>query len=309
MMGAFTQGDLRERITRFRRGFTLVELLVVIAIIGVLVALLLPAIQAAREAARRTQCKNNLKQYGLALQNFHDSHKVVPPARWNGGSPSWLALLMPFMEGQNEFDLWNFAKSYRDPENQPAREVSLPFYFCPSRRTGPMLSSEPFPAPEDAPGSLGDYAGCVGDHYDGEYDETANGVIITSKGYGQIEWSSSISFRSIIDGLSKTIFCGEKHVLPERFGRKLGDASIYNGGFIQPYMRIVGGQYVIALGTEKEGTERGEWLFGSSHPGVCQFALCDGSVQVLGTSVDPEMFRRLGVRNDGEPIDNERLGL
>jgi type II secretory pathway pseudopilin PulG len=85
-----------------------VELLVVIAIIGILVALLLPAIQAAREAARRTQCVNNLKQYGIALHNFHDAHEVVPPARWNGGSPSWLALLMPFMEGQNEFDLWNF---------------------------------------------------------------------------------------------------------------------------------------------------------------------------------------------------------
>lgn len=285
-----------------RTAFTLVELLVVIAIIGILVALLLPAIQAAREAARRTQCVNNLKQYGVALHNFHDAHKVVPPARWNGGSPSWLALLMPFMEGQNEFDLWNFEKPYKDPANQKAREVSLPGYFCPSRRSAPMLSAEPFPGPNDVPGSVGDYAGCVGDHHDGEYDPTANGVIITSKGYGRPNWSSNLSFRHIIDGLSKTIFCGEKHVLEDRFGRNYGDSSIYNGGHIQPYMRITAAGYPIAQGTETEGSQRGEWIFGSSHASVCQFAFCDGSVQSISKTIDEETLRRMGVRNDGEVI-------
>ena len=82
-----------------RPGFTLVELLVVIAIIGVLVALLLPAVQAAREAARRTQCTNNLKQMGLACHNFHDARKSLPPAYMSGeGFGTWLMLIMPYME-------------------------------------------------------------------------------------------------------------------------------------------------------------------------------------------------------------------
>jgi hypothetical protein len=288
-------------------------LLVVIAIIGILVALLLPAIQAARESARRTQCANNIRQYGIALQSFHNTYRVLPPARWNGGSPSWLALLMPFMEGQNAFDLWDFEKPYRDPANQMAREVSLPTFFCPSRRAGPMLSAEPFPGPNDLPGSTGDYAGCVGDHNDNGFSEeegfdpTANGVILTSKGFvtGSRQWSGRISFKQVTDGLSKTIFCGEKHVLDTRFGRKLGDASIYNGDFIQPYVRIAGGEsggFPIAQGDEKESSESGEWLFGSSHPQVAQFGLCDGSVQVLTKDIDTEMFRRLGVRDDGEVV-------
>ena len=309
MVRVFSQTYFRDGASRHQRAFTLVELLVVIAIIGILVALLLPAIQAAREAGRRTQCMNNIKQYGLALHNFHDARRVVPPARWNSGSPSWLALLMPYMEGQNEFDLWDFTKPYRNPANKAAREVSLPGFFCPSRRTAPFLSNEPFPGPDDVPGSTGDYAGCVGDHHDGEYDPTANGVIITAVSYGQIKWKSNISFKRITDGLSKTIFCGEKHVDPDRLGRKYGDSSIYNGGHVQPYVRITGGKFLIAQGTETEGAQLGEWIFGSQHPGVCQFGLCDGSVQVLGEDVDPEMYRRFGVRDDGEVINYDLLGL
>jgi prepilin-type N-terminal cleavage/methylation domain-containing protein len=101
-----------------RRAFTLVELLVVIAIIGVLVALLLPAVQAAREAARRASCGNNLKQYGLALHNYHDVYKTLPPGGlwavqnedWHRACPSWQGRIMPFAEQQVIYDRinWNF---------------------------------------------------------------------------------------------------------------------------------------------------------------------------------------------------------
>ena len=103
-----------------KRGFTLVELLVVIAIIGILVALLLPAVQAAREAARRSQCQNNLKQLGLAVQNFHGTHQEIPPSRWRDEHASGLALIMPFMEANSEYELWDFEKTYYDVANKQA---------------------------------------------------------------------------------------------------------------------------------------------------------------------------------------------
>jgi prepilin-type N-terminal cleavage/methylation domain-containing protein len=191
------------------RAFTLVELLVVIAIIGILIALLLPAIQAAREAARRSQCTNNLKQISIALQNFHDTNKCVPCARWNSGSPSWMALLMPFVEEVNAYGLWNFDKPYRDPANKQAREVTVSIFTCPSRRSPGALSQDHvINAPTtNPPGAVADYAASYGDKNPGsEYDPNAKGVIITSFGYGKARWSSNISFKRIPDGLSKTFF-------------------------------------------------------------------------------------------------------
>src|SRR5262245_16988645 len=116
----------RRRRTRACGAFTLVELLVVIAIIGVLVALLLPAVQAAREAARRTQCENNIKQLSVALQTYHDTYHKLPPARWNGAYNSWFALMMPFLEARNQYQMWDFNKSFRDPVNKSAREAIVP---------------------------------------------------------------------------------------------------------------------------------------------------------------------------------------
>src|SRR4029079_15541446 len=124
------------------RGFTLVELLVVIAIIGVLVALLLPAVQMAREAARRTQCANNLKQLGLGAQNFHDTRRFLPPSRLANnpaGTPAnlrfvtWAVLLLPYIEQKGFYDRWNITLPYHKHTAAVTR-YAVPTYFCPSRR-------------------------------------------------------------------------------------------------------------------------------------------------------------------------------
>jgi len=140
--------------TSRRSGFTLIELLVVIAIIGVLISLLLPAVQKVREAANRTQCLNNMKQMGLALHNYHDTYKRFPPALdssllpyrpapYSGWTPywSWMAYIMPFIEQDNLYNQWNLNGTYYQ-QNNIARMTNVKGYFCPSRR-----------AANDAPGT------------------------------------------------------------------------------------------------------------------------------------------------------------
>src|SRR6476646_3280495 len=126
------------RSVSLRVGFTLVELLVVIAIIGVLVALLLPAVQAARESSRRTQCANNLKQLGLACATFEDTYKYIPYTRQDTRE-TWAVLLLPFIEQPAQFALWDMNKSYYN-QVDAARLPTLNTMVCPSRRKPPLGS-------------------------------------------------------------------------------------------------------------------------------------------------------------------------
>jgi prepilin-type N-terminal cleavage/methylation domain-containing protein len=245
-----------------RVGFTLVELLVVIAIIGVLVAQLLPAVQAARDAARRTQCANNLRQIGLAVHNFHDAHAKVPPGRWVDDWPTWLALILPFVEGSSEYELWDTELPYYAPQNQRARESIVPIFFCPSRRSGILTEGRDMddPGQTHTPGAPADYAGCAGNNIRPRSSESpdpyywqddANGMIITTwvdpsqHAGGRIMWDSKISFKSVADGLSRTLLAGEKHVPNDAVG---ADGSAFNGDDTYNYARVGGPTAPIALG-------------------------------------------------------------
>lgn len=221
---------IRSRYAR-RHGFTLVELLVVIAIIGILVALLLPAIQAAREAARRSQCLNNCRQLGIAIHNYHDSKKELPPSRmWDGGF-TWAGTILPYIEGNNIAALANFTKNFAD-QPEAVKTTPVETFICPSRPRAKILnyiSSEPIDGivhrttgaavmgagGESNRGIQGDYA-CISSTFrsgDGGFDHVFDGAIVLPKtttiSGGGKTFKSRTSFRNITDGLSKTFLIGE----------------------------------------------------------------------------------------------------
>ena len=314
---------MEERLFGRRRGFTLVELLVVIAIIGILVALLLPAIQAAREAARRSQCTNHLKQISLACQNFHDTYKTLPAARYRDKHITWFASIMPFIEASNEYDLWDFDKWYTDPINKRARTVYVPIYFCPSRRGGGgegLLAPPNVASIYNAQGSTGDYAGNHGKNVRGA-DATPDpktgsripddfGTIVTPPCFEFStcpKFKSHVAFKHITDGLSKTFLVGEKHVPPNKYAIvNSPDDSIYQGDFIGNFARGAGPLLPPAPSPDydRETPPDPFWgnLFGSRHPGMTQFAYCDGSVRAVSLDVDLIAYEATATRDQGEAV-------
>jgi hypothetical protein len=156
------------------------------------------------------QCSNNLKQIGLATIQFHETYGKLPPARYygpagaGGASPTWAAVITPFIEAQAAHDLWHFDKQYYDALNAPARQVNVPVWSCPTRRASGSRSAER-PGKEAAWGAAGDYAGNYGEDIDYNKAGTmAAGVILQSYGKstnGQlVSWDSCMTFDMIKDG-------------------------------------------------------------------------------------------------------------
>jgi len=294
-----------------RRAFTLVELLVVIGIIGLLLQLILPAVQASREAARRTQCANNLKQVGLATLEFHNVHDAFPPGRWTPDSPTWFVHLLPYLEANDSYKLWSFKHKYYFPENKDAREVGNRLWHCPSRRSGQVsLSMED---QEDAGGAVGDYVGSIGTELYGNYDPKANGIIITAAQWETDRgaepgdttsgrWTSDVRIPDVTDGLSNTILAGEKQIPLGQMGRFPADSSIYNGDHVHNFGRAGGIDSPIATPQDLCPPNKCQ-QFGSWHPGTCQFGLADGSVRAIDLEIDIDTLERLCNRADGQPVE------
>ncbi|MEX2357714.1 MAG: DUF1559 domain-containing protein, partial [Pirellulaceae bacterium] len=207
-----------------RYGFTLVELLVVIAIIGVLVALLLPAVQQAREAARRMQCSNNLKQMGLACHNYLDTHRdYFPPGSFyhttKKGSHSFAVAMLPFLEQNALYELYDFSIEPLAAGNAVVRRSPVNAFFCPSYDGPPVNTS----GSAFSDGALLTYLGIAGVFY----NDTALDNGVTPISHGDIPSNGVLSFdgprraAEIIDGLSNTVMIGE-FVHRERTGSNSG---------------------------------------------------------------------------------------
>ena len=298
--------------TRRCRGFTLVELLVVIAIIGVLVALLLPAVQAAREAGRRTQCQNNLRQIGLALQLHHDAKNCFPAA--SSGSPahpsgtdqyavSWAFELLPHMEQQSIYAAHDPTARADAAVNSTAMRTPVSAFFCPTRRS-PIadrdFDDEDGPSQVRGVGAAGDYAANSGTSTQhgmpgrDEFDTTELGPIYVL---------SKISARQVTDGLSMTYAVGEKYLPPVDESAdpalqhvRQGDAAIFSGDARHTIVRRS------SSGFPEGETDDYPGKFGSLHANLSHFAFLDGSVHTIEHSLDVATLVMLSAIGDGGDV-------
>jgi len=309
---------------RGRCGFTLVELLVVIAIIGVLVALLLPAVQQARESARRMSCENNLKQIGLGLHNHHDVNLYLMPTTAGEGAEAvaqgfpdvaepdgfimWAAMLLPYIEQQSLYQMWD-PKIQTSRQNPQAYQQQIKAYWCPSRLKQ-VLSINDFKTPG---GGIGDYAVCSGT-LPGVKNDNADGSFVPPDPVFSKQGSFTIveTFRpklrmaNITDGTSNTIFCGEKHIRPISMRGKNEDRSIF-GGQNNSNRRVAGIQQNATanhwiLQPPQGDSAVANRCYGSLHPGVCPFVMGDGSVRKLSLTININTLTALATRMNGEVI-------
>ncbi|HVA46837.1 MAG TPA: DUF1559 domain-containing protein [Pirellulales bacterium] len=318
---------------RRRSAFTLVELLVVIAIVGILVALLLPAVQAARESARRTQCVNNLKQIGIACQNYHDATCHLPPGYCAAGAYvdgatdttpgwGWQAFLLPYMDQRALYEAVNFNLAIENPANARAAQTWIAPYICPSDLPPPPQS--PYAVPDAngnvvGPAAPSSYAACVGSDESDVFAPTGNGIFYRNSG---------MRFAEIVDGTTFTILVGEKAWAKQStiWAGAMNRGVLVRGKLNNCQPEVPGMYYPAAAlvlshahlnNAEIDGDgSAGMDDFSSMHPAGSNFVFADGSVHFIqsismdgpnGYTGEDLIFQRLGTRTDGLTVPGDFL--
>lgn len=313
------------------RGFTLIELLVVIAVVGVLVALLLPAVQQAREAARRTQCRNNLKQIGLALHNYHETANVFPPGwvydsqRLAANMPTncwgWSALVLPHLDQVSLYNKLNFDEGFRggldDAGNNSVtgkvglEATLLTVFLCPSD-----IGPDHVRSGTGGTGLVMDYGSRS------NYPGVNGGLLLdflplTDHG-GAFGENSRRSLRDMTDGSSNCVIVGER-AWKEVNGTGTGPSALWSGtrsgvpgSELANGVAFAVGTCVVPLNISPVSSENplgsgisdGSWHnFSSHHPQGAHFLLGDGSVRFINQQIDYQTYGRLGTVADGNIID------
>ena len=323
-------------------GFTIIELVVVVAIISILIALLLPAVQSAREAARRVQCSNNLAQLGIAIENYEATNLVLPPGVIDRAGPiietptsyqfGWISRILPYLEQKNVYNHLDFRSGVYLSSNLTARGVSMYVLLCPSdgKRSGARNVSQNFGA-----GGVSSPAFSLADPATTAYAACHNDVEapIEAGNTGVFFLNSRVRLDEIEDGLSHTIFLGEKLSPGDELGWASGTrATLRNTGTpinrtsldpadLSPFLEDLAGlerpvepsdnlKATVPSSKPAVPVPRGAIPvggFGSLHPTGANFLFGDGSVRFLRSNINGRIFRLLGSRADGEPIGDDQF--
>jgi prepilin-type N-terminal cleavage/methylation domain-containing protein len=274
-----------------RPGFTLIELLVVIAIIAVLIGLLLPAVQSAREAARRCACSNNVAQIGLALHGHEFAHEAFPAGVSGDAGPirsvpegrhvGWIVRILPFIEQQVIARHIDFDAGVYDASNAAVRAVRIPFLVCPSSPTQPLQHAD-----AGSGVAVSNYAGC---HHDVE-------APIDVDNHGMLYLDSHVRFGDVLDGSTNTLLVAERRGSAGDLGWMSGTRATLRGTVpLVPRSRDARGDEPAPDDPLVVGG------FGSDHAsGIVVAAMGDGAVRFLSPGISPALLRQLGHRDDGE---------
>lgn len=255
-----------------RPAFTLIELLVVIGVIGVLVALLLPAVQAAREAARRMSCQNHLRQMGLALHNYHAAYRIFPPGSLHEWS--WEARILPQLEQGSVYQRFHFGLEPFEQGNADELHHEVPTLLCPSDPYSDEIHvSEPLGGLRFAHTN---YLGSSADGAD----------------RGMFGYYASAAIRDVLDGTSQTLFVGERGVID--------DGEDTHGWWTWGAGTMISPSQSFREGDHADPESIRHWW--SYHPGGGEFLLVDGSVRFFSYATDAETIAAMGTRDGGEVV-------